>query len=92
MLIVISMSLLAGCAAPKPTYWIKPGGTEQEFNRTSAQCRMQAAGLVPASREGLSTNTASGNVTSAGRDLQDAAASLGFVQDCLVAAGWSLRQ
>ena len=91
-LILLSMSLLTGCAAPRPTYWVKPGGTEQEFNRTSAQCRMQAAGVAPTSRDGLLTSTAGGNLAMAGRDLQDAAASLGFMQDCLVAAGWSIRQ
>lgn len=88
--IVVAVAI-AGCAAPprKPNYWVKPGGSEAEFNRTAARCRMQLAMVPQSSREGLNTNTVAGSLQAAGRDLQDAAISVGFMNDCLTAEGWT---
>lgn len=84
--------VLCACASVSqpPKAWYKTGATQQDFNRSTAQCRMQAAGIQPASREGLPT-TAGGNVQRAGLDLQDAAVTMQFMQDCMTAQGWTLR-
>jgi len=88
----LTLVALAGCASPQPQYWVKPGGTEAEFNRTLASCRMQAAGISPPSREGISRDTAGGAIRNAGIDLQEAAQSTQFMQDCLVSQGWTLQR
>lgn len=34
---------LAGCAAPRPTVWLKDGATQQDFDQARAQCEYEAS-------------------------------------------------
>ena len=90
--LLVAVVILCGCAEPPLTYWVKPGGNQQLFNQTMARCRMQLAMVPPSSREGLNMNTAGGIISSAGRDLQDASNQTAFINDCLVADGWTVQQ
>lgn len=87
---VIAIALSA-CASYQPTTWVKPGGSQAEFDRTMAKCRMQLRMLPSSSREGINFNTTGGAIASAGRDLQDAADMNGFMNDCLVSEGWTVQ-
>lgn len=38
----LAAALLAGCATQPQSVWVKPGGSEAEFNRDNGQCKAQA--------------------------------------------------
>lgn len=83
MITVAMCVVLAGCA---PQRWNKPGGTDQEFQRDMASCRMQVA-MVPQRQAPYGSGAGAGMV-SAGVSLENAAIQMQFMDDCLTSRGW----
>ncbi len=90
--ILLSIAMVA-CAytEPAPIYWYKKGGTQHEFDRTSARCRM-GADSAPVWHPYRNTNTAGGSVEAAGDNLSDAGRSLQYFDDCMRSQGWYTRR
>lgn len=94
LLVSLLALAIAGCvsAPARSIYWVKPGGTQGEFNQTRARCNMQVATLPGSRRDDLDMNSAGGNISAAGRDLQDIGTQLAYFNDCMVASGWTAEQ
>jgi hypothetical protein len=45
--ILIVLGVLAGCASSASEGWTKPGATEEQANRDSADCLFDAQSVVP---------------------------------------------
>jgi hypothetical protein len=50
--LLIALGVLAGCASSASEGWTKPGATEQQVNRDSADCLFDAQSVAPGGREG----------------------------------------
>jgi hypothetical protein len=72
---ILMLLTLAGCATT-PTKYVKPGATEEDFQRALAGCRVQGA-MVPA---------AAG--TGAGDELFQTAIMMQTIENCMRAQGF----
>jgi hypothetical protein len=70
---ILMLLALAGCAAPK---YIKPGATEEDFQRALAGCRVQGAMVPPAAGTG------------AGDELFRTAIMMQTTENCMRAQGF----
>jgi hypothetical protein len=50
--ILIVLGVLAGCASSSSEGWTKPGATEEQANRDSAECLFDAQSTVPGGSSG----------------------------------------
>jgi hypothetical protein len=50
--ILIVLGVLAGCASPTSGGWTKPGATEEQVNRDSADCLFDSQSTVPGGSSG----------------------------------------
>jgi hypothetical protein len=50
--ILIVLGVLAGCASSASEGWTKPGATEEQVNRESADCLFDAQSTVPGGSRG----------------------------------------
>jgi hypothetical protein len=49
--LLVALAVVAGCASPTSGGWAKPGATEEQVNRDSADCLVGAQSVAPG-REG----------------------------------------
>jgi hypothetical protein len=47
---LLAAGLLAGCASSSSGGWTKPGASEQEMNKDTSDCMVQAQTLAPGSQ------------------------------------------
>jgi hypothetical protein len=50
--LLIVLGVFAGCASSTTEGWTKPGATEEQVNRDSADCLFDARSVVPGGRRG----------------------------------------
>ena len=50
--LLIALGMLAGCASSASEGWMKPGATEEQINRDSADCLFDAQSTVPGGSQG----------------------------------------
>lgn len=50
--LLIALGMLAGCASSASEGWMKPGATEEQVNRDSADCLFDAQSTVPGGSQG----------------------------------------
>lgn len=50
--LLIALGMLAGCASSASEGWTKPGATEEQVNRDSADCLFDAQATVPGGSQG----------------------------------------
>ena len=49
---LVVLGLFAGCGSSTSERWAKPGATEEQINRDSADCLTAARSMAPGGREG----------------------------------------
>lgn len=50
--LLAALGLLTGCASSSSDRWAKPGATEEQVNRDSADCLASSQTVAPGGREG----------------------------------------
>ena len=76
---ILIYSTLAGCATPQ-TIYVKPGASDEEFQRALAGCRVQGAMVPPATGTG------------AGEELFQTAIVMQTIENCMRAQGFVVKR
>lgn len=77
----LAILVLAGCAGAR---WDRPGGTQEDFQRDLAACRMGQAGIPSRQPGPYDRNPA----VYTGDSMVDAGVRAQYIDDCLTSRGW----
>ena len=92
LLLALAAACLASCAAPQPPlFWRKTGATQDEYVRTTAQCRLTIAAL-PYAPVRADDGTPGGSLQRASDQMFNEAQRQDRFNDCMVVAGWHLSR